>query len=482
MICHRRLILLSKKQLLMHIEKPRYLKGVARSSAMPEDGGERLIVFTRYPVPGKTKTRMIPKLGDAGAAALQAQMTEHIASRAKEFIKLHSLAVEVRYDGGDQKCMQGWLGPLFSYRHQGDGDIGQRMRRAIAEGFQDGCEAVVIIGSDIPDITCHIMQRAFVGLKNHELVLGPSSDGGYYLIGLRRAAFPKADPHLFEGISWGTGKVLAQSLAIAKKLKLSYFLLDTLQDVDQPEDLAVWDRSQDKTPTAFKTKPISVIIPTLNEATIIKETIAQLQKSQQVEIIVVDGGSQDNTIELARSCHVKVLSTAPSKAGQMNAGAAEAGGDVLIFLHADTRLPDQFDEKVLAAVTRKGVSAGAFTLGIDTDAPGLKFIEQVANWRSRYLRMPYGDQALFVSRPLFNAIGGFPDLPIMEDFELVRRLRRKSKIAILPEAVQTSPRRWLNFGILRTWILNQMIIIAYLIGISPQQLAHWYRREKGKSG
>jgi rSAM/selenodomain-associated transferase 2 len=232
----------------------------------------------------------------------------------------------------------------------------------------------------------------------------------------------------------------------------------------------------------FNAKRISVIIPTLNESAVIKETIAPLKKSKQVEVIVVDGGSRDNTIELARSCGARVLSTAPSKAGQMNAGAAEAGGDVLIFLHADTRLPDKFDEKVLAAVTRNGFSAGAFTLGIDTDAPGLKFIERVANWRSRFLKMPYGDQALFVSRYLFNAIGGFPDFPIMEDFELIRRLRRKGKIVILPESVQTSPRRWLNFGIFKTWFLNQMIIIAYYTGISPKQLARWYRRGKGQSG
>ena len=231
----------------------------------------------------------------------------------------------------------------------------------------------------------------------------------------------------------------------------------------------------------FKTKPISVIIPTLNESAVIEETLSPLQKSKQVEIIVVDGGSRDNTVELARSCGARILSTAPSKAGQMNAGAVEASGDVLIFLHADTRMQDRFDEKVLAAVTRQGFSAGAFSLGIDTDAPGLKFIERVANWRSRFLQMPYGDQAVFVSRHLFNAIGGFRDFPIMEDFDLIRRLRRKGKIAILPEAVQTSPRRWMNFGIFKTWFLNQMIIIAFYIGISPEQLARWYRREKGKS-
>jgi GT2 family glycosyltransferase len=154
---------------------------------------------------------------------------------------------------------------------------------------------------------------------------------------------------------------------------------------------------------------------------------------------------------------------------------------VLLFLHGDTRLPEQFENKVLTALTRKGVSAGAFTLGIDSNDWGLRFIERVANWRARLFKMPYGDQALFVSRQLFFEIGGFADYPIMEDFEFVRRLKKKGAIAILPESVKTSPRRWQNFGIFKTWLLNQIIVVAYFIGIPPRRLAFWYRREKGRT-
>jgi rSAM/selenodomain-associated transferase 2 len=196
-------------------------------------------------------------------------------------------------------------------------------------------------------------------------------------------------------------------------------------------------------------------------------------------VIVVDGGSRDKTVEIARSLGARVLTTSPSKATQMNAGAAEACGDVLLFLHADTRLPQNFEERILATVATNAFSAGAFSLGINADARSLRFIERVANWRSRFFQMPYGDQALFVSRDLFHQIGGFPDYPIMEDFELVRRLKRRGKIAILPESVRTSPRRWLNFGIFKTWLLNQIIIVAYYLGVSPQRLAQWYHREKG---
>ena len=449
---------------------------------MPDACTERLILFTRYPEPGNTKTRMIPVLGAEGAAELQSQMTEHIASKVKELLVLRPLSLEVRYDGGDKLRMREWLGDLFVYRCQGDGDIGQRMKRAIADGFEDGCEAVVIIGSDIPGISCDILQMAFEGLKSHGIVLGPAVDGGYYLVGLHRNALGKEVSLLFEGICWGTDKVFSQSLEIAKKLGLSCLLLDTINDIDRPEDLALLKMILQPPRDSVERKRISVIIPTLNESSVIEETIASMSKSDQVEIIVVDGGSLDNTVELAKSCGARVLSTASSKAGQMNTGAAEAQGDVLLFLHADTRLPDKFDVSILKAAAQNGFSAGAFHLGIDTKLPALRFIERVANWRSRFLKMPYGDQTLFIPRELFNTVGGFPDLPIMEDFELIRRLRRKGKIIILPESVRTSPRRWLNLGILKTWLLNQTIIVAYHLGIPSSQLARWYRRDKGKSG
>jgi len=447
---------------------------------MPENLQQRLIIFTRYPVAGTTKTRMIPELGAAGAAELQRQMTEHIRSRVEELRKLHHLAVEVRYEGGDEKQMAKWLGPGFSYCRQGHGDIGHRMGRALQDAFGQGYETAVIIGSDIPDITTNIMQKAFAALNQQDLVLGPAADGGYYLIGVHRNTFRHWDPRLFNDIDWGTAKVLPQTLGIARKLGLNYKLLDTLRDVDRPEDLGVWYQAAGLQPPSAASKLISVIIPTLNEARAIEATISKLKKHRQTEIIVVDGGSQDRTVKIARSMGVRVLETAACKATQMNTGAAVAAGDVLLFLHADTRLPENFETCVAAALAQDNVCAGAFSLGIDSGAGGLRLIERVANWRSRFFQLPYGDQALFVSRSLFHEIGGYPDYPIMEDFELVRRLKRKGKIVVLPESVRTSARRWENFGIVKTWLLNQIIVIAYYLGISPQRLSEWYRREKGK--
>jgi len=465
---------------LWRIHKPIQLTA-CQDQGMSEIFRKRLIIFTRYPAPGTTKTRMIPVLGSKGAADLQRQMTDCLVSKVKAITDGQSLSLEVRFQGGSARLMRKWLGPSLTYRRQGRGDIGRRMLRALADGFQDGYTAIVIIGADIPDISGAIIQHAFEGLEKTNLVLGPAADGGYYLIGLRKTDGNQAYLELFETIAWGTSKVLSQTIAAADRLGIGYALLDTLQDVDRPADLKIWNRAFRSESGLTAKRLISIIIPTLNEADVIAETISGLSQSEQVEILVVDGGSRDGTDEMARKLGARVLSTAASKAAQMNAGAAQARGEVLLFLHADTRLPAKFEEKVLTTVARKGYCAGAFTLAVDSADRGLRFIERVANWRARFITMPYGDQALFVDRQVFHEIGGFADYPIMEDFELIRRLKKKGKIAILPESVKTSPRRWQNLGVFKTWALNQIIIAAYFIGIPPQQLALWYRREKGKT-
>jgi rSAM/selenodomain-associated transferase 2/rSAM/selenodomain-associated transferase 1 len=448
---------------------------------MPKGFRERLIIFTRYPEPGKTKTRLIPVLGAHGSAELQRRMTEHLISRSRKLLSSRPLTIEIRYEGGNESLMQNWLGPEFTYAPQPEGNIGQRMGRAFEEAFQSGVEAAVIIGTDIPGITTNILKNAFEQLYHHSLVLGPARDGGYYLIGITNASWPKAKSLLTIKIPWGTASVLSQTLAAAEKMGLDHILSETLDDVDRPEDLAVWQQTIQRESKGEHPDRISVIIPALNEADTITATLSTLANKAGLEIIVVDGGSKDGTPDLARSYGVKVMTTAPSKARQMNAGAKTASGEILLFLHADTQLPEHFAESIISAVYDHGAVAGAFQLCIDSDAKGLRFIERVANWRSRHLQAPYGDQGIFVTKALFHKIGGYPDMTIMEDYEFIRRLRQKDQIVTLNESVKTSPRRWLRFGILKTWLINQIIIVAYHLGVSPQRLSDWYRREKGKS-
>lgn len=224
---------------------------------------------------------------------------------------------------------------------------------------------------------------------------------------------------------------------------------------------------------------ISIIIPVLNEAEIIQSILNELQHHAHVEIIVVDGGSQDNTVAVAIQTGVKVISVSQSRAAQMNAGANIAGGDILLFLHADTKLPSNFVELVVKTLEPANVVAGAFELAIDGSANSLRWIELLVKVRSRLFSLPYGDQAIFISKKDFINSGGFANLPIMEDFEFVKRIRKQGEIAIAPAAVTTSDRRWQKLGVWKTTLINQAIIAGYYLGISPTKLSNFYRN-RGK--
>ena len=437
---------------------------------------ERLILFTRYPEPGTAKTRLVSLLGAEGAAEFQRRLTVHAAKAAAEAGRLRGLSLEIRHEGGGESRMRDWLGDGFTFRPQGSGDIGARMQTSLGDAFAEGAPRAVLIGSDIPGLTSATVVRAFNALKHHDLVFGPAADGGYYLIGMTAACFRRGTAYLGPSIPWGSPDVLARTLGMVRDARLIFTLLKTLADVDRPQDLPAAMQAL----CSGKDRPaLSVVIPALNEAGQIAETLSALARSSNVEIIVVDGGSPDGTIAVARAAGVRVLEARPPRSIQMNAGAAAAGGDLLLFLHADTRLPAGFETQVRQTLARSRVAAGAFRLKIDGNQRGLRTIEAVANWRSRVLQMPYGDQALFLRSYTFWESGAFPPIPIMEDFELVRRLKRRGRIALAPGCAETSARRWLRLGAVKTWLVNQCVIAAYCAGVSPKRLAAWYRGKKG---
>lgn len=223
---------------------------------------------------------------------------------------------------------------------------------------------------------------------------------------------------------------------------------------------------------------ISIIIPVLNEASTIAPVISTARNAENVEIIVADGGSSDGTVEIAKSLSDRVISTTPGRATQMNAGAAASTGDILLFLHADTLLPDGFDTCVRQALAKPGTVGGAFELKINAPNPSLRLVEKGVNFRSHLLQMPYGDQAIFLKTVTFEQMGGFPNLPLMEDFEFVRRLKKQGRIEILSMPVLTSARRWQQVGVLKTTVINQIVIIAYFLGVSPDRLGEWYRGKR----
>ena len=427
----------------------------------------RLIIFTRFPEPGKTKTRLIPHLGAEGAAQLQRDMTEQVIRQARKT----GVQIEVRYTGGTMTKMRDWLGADLFYADQGEGDLGHRMQRAFEDHFSTGAERVVIVGSDCPSNDWRNIQNAFDSLDHHDCVIGPANDGGYYLIGLCRAGPSTPSPssgnsatvpvQLFQNITWGGKDVFLQTMKAASGLKVRSLKL--LHDVDTPNDIP---------------PRISIIIPTLNEEANLGQTLERVKEGFNVETIVVDGGSTDDT----RSMVPDYLTCLDGRASQQNMGAKDASGDLLLFLHADTELPEGWDWIVRTALSDPTVALGAFTFKVRESFPGRTFIEHTTNWRSKYGGMPYGDQGLFLRRKTFDTAGGIPDMPIMEDYAFVRLVHRLGKIITVPEPAVTSSRRWQQHGAFKVMLVNKLMILGYHLGVPPHKLATFYRgRPRGSA-
>jgi rSAM/selenodomain-associated transferase 1 len=211
---------------------------------------KRLIIFTRYPVPGKTKTRLIPALGEQGAADLHSRMAEYTLLNLLTLGCDQSLEIGIYYSGGDRTLMQNWLDPIISsfsenhshsrinlifYHAQMGEDLGKRMQGAFENGFKNKIEKIIIIGTDCPDLSPHLIEETFWALNSQDVVLGPARDGGYYLIGLSQSF-----PMLFNDIDWGSDRVLAQTKKIIEQEQLSVYDLPVLTDVDRPDDLYIW--------------------------------------------------------------------------------------------------------------------------------------------------------------------------------------------------------------------------------------------------
>jgi rSAM/selenodomain-associated transferase 2 len=232
-------------------------------------------------------------------------------------------------------------------------------------------------------------------------------------------------------------------------------------------------------------KTFSIIIPVLHEAAVINDLLAhlrQLEDAGQSEIIVVDGSPVRDTLQVIAGSSVLRLTSPPGRARQMNTGAARATGNILIFLHADTRLPANALPLIKRAMAASACWGGAFNLGFSSGEWVYRVIARIASLRSRLTRIPYGDQALFISRAAFRRLGGYPLIPIMEDVALMRLIKKEGgRITIIPQAVATSPRRWESEGIIFTTLRNWLLLASYLLGKSPEKLARYYRNHKRTS-
>ena len=219
---------------------------------------------------------------------------------------------------------------------------------------------------------------------------------------------------------------------------------------------------------------LSIIMPVLDEGDVLADSLAALQDLRAAghELVLVDGGSRDGSLPLAEGLADRILHSPPGRARQMNAGAAIASGDVLLFLHADTRLPETALHDIVQAL--RASVWGRFDVRLSGQAWPLRIVERLMNRRSCFTGMATGDQAIFVRRDAFEQVGGYPDIPLMEDLELSRRLKRLSRPACVRAPVITSSRRWEEKGILRTVLLMWSLRLAWFLGVSPRRLARIY--------
>ena len=224
-----------------------------------------------------------------------------------------------------------------------------------------------------------------------------------------------------------------------------------------------------------RTPLLSLILPVLNEATTVVAQLTKLQvlRARGAELLVVDGGSNDGTAALAAAGADRLLDAPRGRALQMNAGARASRGDVLLFVHADTTLPPDAEALIRAAIAG-GAVWGRFDVSIDGRHPLLPLVAAMMNWRSRLTGIATGDQAMFVRRDAFLAVGAFPEVALMEDIALSRRLKAVARPACLRARVRTSGRRWEQHGVLRTIVLMWRLRASYFFGADPQQLAVRY--------
>jgi uncharacterized protein len=431
-------------------------------------------VFAKAPVAGRVKTRLIPAVGAEGAAHLATAMLEDtLEALLADGRAAPVLAVD------DASAFQGRGLPLVE---QGKGDLGERLERVLARGLAR-VPAVVAVGGDTPGLPAALLEESFSALQHSDAVLAPAEDGGFVLLGLRRCP-----PALLSGLPWSGPQTLRATEARLRAKGLSVSRTRRFFDVDGSADLArlrvelsegtVQARHTAEVLGTLTIKPwLSVVMPVLDEARRLEPLLRRLVGLPAVdEVLVVDGGSRDGTRALVQGIPgVRLLDAPRGRARQMNVGAAAARGEVLCFLHADVTLPRDAVGHVACALALEAVVACAFRTRTvdDVGRSWASAFLPVADLRSRWTHLPYGDQAVSVRRSAFERVGGFPDQPLMEDVELARRLSALGRVVRLRQKVTVSGRRFLRRP-LRTLLFWNGFPVLYRLGVRASVLERLY--------
>ncbi|MCA9195332.1 MAG: TIGR04282 family arsenosugar biosynthesis glycosyltransferase, partial [Planctomycetales bacterium] len=324
-------------------------------------GEAHLIVFARLPSAGQSKTRLIPAVGERLAAGIYRYLALRSLKHVELLARQHGCRVTIWFTGADADAMAEQFPGPWKFQAQSDGDLGARLEYAFEQEFARGAHKVVVVGTDCLDLNATDLVEAFARLEESDVVFGPAKDGGYYLLGSR--CF---DGRLFRDIAWSTPQVLVQTIRKCEFLELSYGLLAERHDVDLPSDLVgLRQQLQQEDSRLLDTRPgrLSIVIPTLNEAENLPATLSAIgPPSDRLEIIVADGGSEDATHQISQDFGCRFV-LGPNRAQQLNIGAAVSTGEYILFVHADTILPDGYQALMVEAL-RGGCIATAFALSI----------------------------------------------------------------------------------------------------------------------
>ncbi len=429
-----------------------------RNRRNTHNSGRALIVFTREPVPGLTKTRLMPYMSADECAALHKCFLRDIR---RQLLRTDA-DILVFYEGDDPAFLRklwGWKTPMI--RQSGEG-LGERMRRAVDRVFGMGYTEAVLIGTDLPEMKADCIGKAFDLIGDHDVVLGPTWDGGYYLIGMRRM-----HPEAFANHSYGGADVLEATVNGLKQAGLSVALTDPCRDIDVPEDIGSYrrrmraDRRLRRSHTGrflAESAKISVIIPVYNEEKQVRSIMRQLGTADgRTEVIFVDGGSTDGTAALIEK-RFPVTVTGKGRGRQLNEGAVKSSGDILFFLHCDSRLPSGFADEIRRVMARCGW--GCFGVRFPSRNFFMLTNRIISNFRAFCRRIPFGDQGIFIDRELFFETGMFPEIPIMEDYAFSLKLKERGiRPGVTRRRITTSIRRYGEGtqGILKTeWSMYRM--------------------------
>ena len=440
---------------------------------MALSGRPAALAFVRAPVLGQVKRRLAASEGPHEALriyrllaqAVHATLLEAAAAGVCDVV----LCAAEDAPGPGTQAVETWLPGTHAVWAQGPGDLGTRMERMAARALAEGAPRVALVGTDVVGLTVARLRTAFAALATADVALAPTPDGGYGLL-----ACSRVEPTLFHAMPWSTPEVASLTRSRAEAAGLSVAWLEGLRDVDTAADL------EGALPT------LSVLVPVLDEMPALVPRLSRLlldaaRLGDDVEVLVVDGGSVDGSAEAAEALGARVLRSPAGRGTQLRLAARHARGRWLWTLHADADLGPTTLARALHHARRDTHPWAFARTRIDLPGPFYRVLEALTEIRARWLGLPYGDQAVLVRRRLFDQVGGYADVPLMEDVLLAQRLRRRHRPALLRgPGVVVDGRRWRHLGPVTTSVRNLAMLAGFLLGRArPAALARTYERGLG---